>query len=56
MAETTSSRDAGSAWEPMTLTYVGDAGEVLKTGQGKTSPAPTDPGEVFENPGVGNPH
>ena len=35
----------------MTITYVGDAGEVLKTGSGKTSPSPTDPGEVFKNPG-----
>jgi hypothetical protein len=38
-------------WEAMTLTYVGDAGELLGTGGGKTSPSPTDPGEIFKNPG-----
>ena len=41
------------AWEPMTIKYVGDAGELLAGGEGKTSPVPTDPGEVFKEPGHG---
>ena len=41
------------AWEPMTIKYVGDAGELLAGGGGKTSPVPTDPGEVFKEPGHG---
>jgi hypothetical protein len=41
------------AWEPMTLKYVGDAGELLEGGTGKKSPVPTDPGEIFKEPGHG---
>jgi hypothetical protein len=40
-------------WEPMTFTYVGDAGDLLGTGGGKMSPSPQDPGEVFKTPGAG---
>ena len=39
------------AWEPMKLTFAGDAGELLKTGGGKKSPNPSDPGEPFLPPG-----
>jgi hypothetical protein len=35
----------------MTVTYVGDAGELLEGGGGKLSPTPFDPGEVFKPPG-----
>jgi hypothetical protein len=38
-------------WEPMKITFAGDAGELLKTGEGKTSPSPQDPGETFQPPG-----
>lgn len=40
-------------WEPMTLTYVGDAGELLEGGEGKMSTSPQDPGEMFKPPGPG---
>jgi hypothetical protein len=39
------------AWEPMKLSYVGDAGDVLEGGGGKKSPTPFDPGEIFKPPG-----
>ena len=42
-----------AAWEPMKLTYVGDAGDVLEGGGGKKSPTPFDPGEIFKPPGQG---
>jgi hypothetical protein len=32
-------------WEPMTVTYVGNVGEVLLQGGGKLSPCNGDPGE-----------
>jgi hypothetical protein len=38
-------------WEPMKITFAGDAGELLKSGEGKKSPQPFDPGEVFRPPG-----
>ena len=38
-------------WEPMKITFAGDAGELLKSGEGKKSPQPFDPGEVFKPPG-----
>ena len=47
------SSDKKQAWEPMTVKYVGDAGELLAGGEGKTSPVPTDPGEIFKEPGHG---
>jgi hypothetical protein len=40
-------------WEPMTFTYVGDAGELLEGGGGKMSTSPQDPGEIFKPPGGG---
>jgi hypothetical protein len=49
----TRSTDEKQAWEPMTVKYVGDAGELLAGGEGKTSPVPTDPGEIFKEPGHG---
>jgi hypothetical protein len=39
-------------WEPMKITFAGDAGELLKTGEGKKSPTPNDPGEMFSPPGT----
>jgi hypothetical protein len=47
------SSDKKQAWEPMTVKYVGDAGELLAGGMGKKSPVPTDPGEIFKEPGHG---
>lgn len=41
------------SWEPMTLTYVGEVGEVLRGGGGKLSPTPGDPGDNFKPPGQG---
>ena len=38
-------------WEPMTLTYVGDAGQLLEGGGGKKSPVPHDSGDIFKPPG-----
>jgi len=38
-------------WQPMRLTHVGEAKDVVRAGGGKTSPAPADPGEVFKPPG-----
>jgi hypothetical protein len=42
------------AWEPMKLTYSGDAGEIIKNagGQGKTSVG-YDPGDNHKPPGQG---
>jgi hypothetical protein len=37
----------------MTLTYVGEVGEVLRGGGGKLSPTPGDPGDNFKPPGQG---
>jgi hypothetical protein len=51
--ESFSTQKQSKAWEPMTLAYVGDAGELLAGGEGKTSPVPTDPGEIFKEPGHG---
>jgi hypothetical protein len=47
------SSDRKQAWESMEIKYVGDAGELLATGVGKTSPSPTDPGEIMKEPGHG---
>jgi len=38
-------------WQPMKLTHVGEAKDVVRSGGGKTSPNPADPGEVFKPPG-----
>jgi hypothetical protein len=38
-------------WEPMKVTFAGDAGELLKSGPGKASPSPFDPGDNFVPPG-----
>ena len=32
-------------WEPMRLTYTGDAKDVVQGGGGKSSTSPSDPGE-----------
>jgi hypothetical protein len=37
----------------MTLTYVGDSGELLEGGGGKLTPSPNDPGDTFKPPGQG---
>jgi hypothetical protein len=37
----------------MTVTYVGDVGELLEGGGGKLTPMPGDPGEMFKPPGGG---
>jgi len=46
--ETTHSK---KGWQPMRLTHVGEAKDVVQQGGGKTSPNPADPGEVFKPPG-----
>jgi hypothetical protein len=46
-----SERDTDRSWEPMTLTYVGDAGQLLEGGGGKMSPVPHDTGDIFKPPG-----
>ena len=38
-------------WQPMKLTYTGEAKDVVRAGGGKTSPAPNDPGEIRKPPG-----
>jgi len=38
-------------WQPMKVTHVGEAKDVVRSGGGKTSPHPADPGEVFKPPG-----
>jgi len=42
---------ARKRWQPMKLTHVGEAKDVVRSGGGKTSPNPADPGEVFKPPG-----
>ncbi len=47
-ARSSKNRDEGEArkaWEPMTLTYVGDATEVVRGGGGKLTATSADPGE-----------
>jgi len=39
------------AWEPPAVKTVGTISEVLRTGGGKVSPSPADPGEVRKPPG-----
>ena len=38
-------------WEPPAVKTVGTISEVLRTGGGKVSPAPNDPGEIRKPPG-----
>lgn len=38
-------------WRSPTVDDVGQLGEVIQGGGGKTSPAPHDPGETFKPPG-----
>ena len=38
-------------WQPMRLTYAGEAKDVVRSGGGKSSPSPNDPGEVRKPPG-----
>jgi len=40
-----------SRWEPMRLTALGKVGDVVRTGGGKMSPSPSDPGEIRKPPG-----
>jgi hypothetical protein len=51
MSEPKREKSESRLWEPMKITFAGDAGELLKTGEGKTSPSPQDPGETFQPPG-----
>ena len=43
-------RRAAGEWEPMTLTYVGEVGQVLKQGGGKISTDVPEPGELATKP------
>ena len=38
-------------WQPMKLTHVGEAKDVVRMGGGKNSPNPADPGEINKPPG-----
>jgi hypothetical protein len=38
-------------WQPMKLTFAGDAKDVIQHGTAKTSPGIGDPGEVLKIPG-----
>lgn len=38
-------------WQPMRLKYSGEAKDVVRTGGGKFSPSPADPGDVRKPPG-----
>jgi len=38
-------------WRPMKVTHVGEAKDVVRSGGGKLSPAPADPGDTFKPPG-----
>jgi len=40
-------------WQPMKLSYTGDAKDVVKGGTGKLSGAPNDPGEPRKTPPSG---
>jgi len=40
-------------WEPMRLSYTGDAKDVVQGGGGKLSGSPTDPGEARKTPPSG---
>ena len=41
------------SWEPMRLTYTGEAKDVVRGGGGKTSPSPNDPGDIRKPSGLG---
>lgn len=43
---------AKKSWEPMRLTYTGEAKDVVRGGGGKTSPSPNDPGDIRKPPGL----
>ena len=45
------SKRSKKPWKPMKVNYIGEAKDVVRSGSGKTSPAPADPGEVFKPPG-----
>jgi len=49
--ENKKNQEPDAQWEPMTLTYVGDAGQLLEGGGGKMSPVPHDTGDIFKPPG-----
>jgi hypothetical protein len=49
--ESTRSSADRRPWVPPAVKDVGQIGEVLQGGGGKTSPAPHDPGETFKPPG-----
>ena len=42
---------AKKPWQPMRLPYAGEAKDVVRSGSGKTSPSPADPGDVRKPPG-----
>ena len=42
---------AKKPWQPMRLTYAGEAQDVVQSGSGKTSPSPADPGDTRKPPG-----
>jgi hypothetical protein len=40
-------------WQPMKVTHVGEAKDVVRGGGGKTSPSPNDPGDTRKPQGQG---
>ncbi|MFS8085191.1 MAG: hypothetical protein ACMG6H_06140 [Acidobacteriota bacterium] len=51
-AKPAESNSTKKRWQPMKVTHVGEAKDVVRSGGGKTSPNPADPGEVFKPPGT----
>jgi hypothetical protein len=47
----TQSETPKKEWQPMRLKYAGEAKDVVRTGGGKTSPSPADPGDTRKPPG-----
>lgn len=49
--KTGNSKRSKKTWKPMKVNYIGEAKDVVRSGGGKSSPNPADPGEVFKPPG-----
>jgi hypothetical protein len=45
--------ESKKSWQPMRLSFTGEAKDVVRGGGGKTSPSPNDPGDVRKPSGQG---